>query len=69
MAVGVVGGVSSMFTMVDPVIGQVVNLAVISIASIISYGVLADAYVQLRDDENVSGSGGAETPDTTGAAV
>lgn len=69
VAVGVVGGVSSMFSMVDPVIGQVVNLAVISVASIVAYGVLADAYVQLRDDEDVGGSGGAETPDAPGAAV
>ncbi|QLD90770.1 hypothetical protein HWV07_17655 [Natronomonas salina] len=69
VTVGIVGGVSSIFTIVDPVIGQIVNLAVISIVSIVSYGILADAYVQLRDDEEIGGSGGTETPDTTGTAI
>lgn len=64
----VAGAIGSLGTIVDPLVGQVVSLLVISVVSVVFYGVLADAYVQLSD-EGTDGSGGTETPDAPGAAV
>lgn len=66
---GISGVVSVFFTVVDPLVGQVVYLAVLSVVMVIANGIIADAFVQLRDDESVGGSGGTETPDAPGAAV
>lgn len=69
LTVGVGSGLGTILTSIDPVAGQVATLALTSVLTVLGNGVIADAYVQLRDDEDVGGSGGAETPDTPGAAV
>ncbi|QCD66625.1 hypothetical protein GBQ70_13610 [Halomicrobium sp. ZPS1] len=47
---GAVGGLSSLVTIAGPAIGQIVVLSIISIITIVNYGILADAFVQLRTE-------------------
>ncbi|MBO4248096.1 hypothetical protein IL252_09750 [Halomicrobium sp. IBSBa] len=47
---GAVGGLSSLFAMAGPAVGQIVILTIISIVTIVNYGILADAFVQLRTE-------------------
>jgi len=65
---GVGGAVGSLFSFVDPTVGQVMSLLVTAVLSVVSYGILADAYVRLAEDDD-GGSGGTETADPTGTAV
>lgn len=69
LAVGVGSGLGTILTSIDPVAGQVATLALTSVLTVLGNGVIADAYVQLRDDEDGGGSGGTETPDATGTAI
>lgn len=46
---GLLGGVGSLVSVVNPTAGQILSLVVAAPASILGYGILADAYVQLRD--------------------
>lgn len=60
--------IGSVFGVLDPLVGDVVSLAIISVLSIVSYGVVAEAYVRLRDDDGGE-KGGTESPDPAEAAV
>ena len=66
---GIVAGLSGLVTAIDPVVGQVIYLAALSEVVIVANGILADAYVQLRDDDEAGGTGGTEAPEAPGAAV
>lgn len=46
---GVSGSVGSVVSIVDPVAGQLVSIVVTSVMVIVSYGIVADAFVQLRE--------------------
>jgi len=46
---GLVGSVGSLVSLVDPTAGQVVSLVVTAPFSVLGYGVLADAFEQVRD--------------------
>jgi hypothetical protein len=69
VGVGVGSGLGSILMSIDPVTGQVATLALTTVLTVLGQGIIADAYVQLRDDENRGGSGGAETSDVAGTAV
>ncbi len=58
---GLAGAGGSVLSFVDPLAGELVSMALVSIANVASYGVFADAFVQLREEE--AGPGG---PGTTG---
>ncbi|WP_336135312.1 hypothetical protein [Natronomonas amylolytica] len=64
LIVGVVtsvgSGLGSVFSFISPVAGQVVSLALTSVFAILSYGILADAYLQVRG-EKPGGGGSFET--------
>ena len=49
VATGLVSSLGSLLSITNPVAGQVVSLALAAVFSILGYGVLADAYVQVRD--------------------
>lgn len=49
VAVGMLGGFASFLSILNPTLGQLASLAVTSILSTLSYGVLADAFVQVRE--------------------
>ena len=48
IVVGLVSGLTSVLTLADPVLGQIVTITVVSVLSIVNYGIVADAFVQLR---------------------
>lgn len=50
VASGVVSAVGSVFALGDPLVGQVVSLVLSTPVTVLGYGVVADAYVQLRDE-------------------
>ena len=60
---GVVGGVSgavgSVFSLADPLVGQVVSIGITSVFLVLMYGILADAFLQLREEPLLAGSGGS----------
>jgi hypothetical protein len=60
---GVVGGVSgalgSLFSLADPLVGQLVSVGVTSVFLVLMYGVLADAFLQLRGEPMLGGGGGS----------
>lgn len=64
LVVGVItsvgSGVGSVFTFISPVIGQVASLALTSVFAIVSYGIFADAYLQVRGEK--AGRGGSFEP-------
>ena len=65
---GVVGGISgaagSLFSLASPLVGQVVSLGANSIFLVLMYGILADAFLQLREEPLLgSGGGPSGTPD------
>lgn len=65
---GVVGGISgaagSLFSLANPLIGQLVSLGANSIFLVLMYGILADAFLQLREEPLLgSGGGPSGTPD------
>jgi hypothetical protein len=66
---GIVAGLSGLVTAIEPVVGQEIYLAALSVVVIVANGILADAYVQLRDDDEAGGTGGTEAPEAPGAAV
>lgn len=68
VAAMIVNMLSIVFSFVDPLLGQVANLAIMSVVVIVGNGIFADAYVQLREADT-GGSGGTESPDAPGAAV
>ena len=55
---GVLGGIGgligSLFSFVSPSVGQLASLAVNSVLIVLMYGILADAFVQLRDEPTPS---------------
>ncbi|WP_226022768.1 hypothetical protein [Halomicrobium salinisoli] len=59
---GLASGAGTTLSLVDPLVGELVTIGLVSIASVAGYGVFADAFVQLREDE-----GGPGGPGTTGA--
>jgi len=59
---GIAGAMGSVFSLADPLVGQLVSLGVNSVFLVLMYGILADAFLQLRE-EPLLGSGGA--PGTT----
>lgn len=65
---GLFGSIGSLVSVVDPVLGQVVSLVLTAPVAVFSYGVIADAYVQLRDGSS-GGDGGSshEAEDGRGA--
>lgn len=63
----VVSGLGSLFAFVAPIAGQLASMALSAVVSIVVYGVLADAYLQLRDDVDRSDDVGDE-PTDDGAA-
>ena len=71
---GLFASVGSLVSVVDPVLGQLVSLLLTAPLAVFSYGVFADAYVQLRDDSadaagsTESGSGSTEEPEEPEAA-
>ena len=64
---GVVGGVSgalgSLFSLADPLVGQLVSVGVTSVFLVLMYGVLADAFLQLRGEPMLGGGGSSGTAD------
>ena len=60
---GVVGGVSgavgSVFSLADPLVGQVVSIGITSVFLVLMYGILADAFLQLREEPLLAGRGGS----------
>lgn len=50
VATGLLGSVGSLVSIVNQPIGQVVSLLITAPLGVLSYGVLADAYVQLSDE-------------------
>lgn len=63
----VVSGLGSLFSVVSPIAGQLVSMALSAVVSIVVYGVLADAYLQLRDDVDETGGLGDEPTDDAAA--
>ncbi|WP_178917744.1 hypothetical protein [Natronomonas gomsonensis] len=55
--------IGSVASFVSPAAGQVLSLALTSVFAIISYGILADAYLQVRGEK--PGSGGGTTEPTS----
>jgi len=51
---GIGGAVGSLFTFVTPSIGQIASLVINSVLVILMYGILADAFVQLRGEPAAS---------------
>ena len=64
LIVGVVTGVGSSIgsvaSFVSPVAGQILSLALTSVFSIVGYGILADAYLQVSGEKPGSGGGTVE---------
>ena len=56
--VGLSSGLGSVLMVIDPVAGQLVTVLVTTVFVVVSYGVIADAFVQLRNDTSSSGGGG-----------
>jgi hypothetical protein len=54
-------GIGSVFSVISPVAGQVASLALTSVFAIVSYGILADAYLQVRGEKPGRGGGAVET--------
>jgi hypothetical protein len=59
--VAVGSSLGSVASFVSPVAGQLLSLALTSVFSIISYGILADAYLQVSGEKPASSGGAAET--------
>ncbi|WP_276413126.1 hypothetical protein [Haloarcula halobia] len=49
---GVLSSLGSLASFVSPTLGQIVSLLVTAPLAIIGYGIVADAYLQLRDDQS-----------------
>lgn len=63
---GIGGAIGSVISFVAPSAGTVASLALTSVLSIVSYGIFAEAYLQLRDDADVGGgTGTVDTGPTT----
>ncbi len=65
---GVVGGIAgaagSLFSLASPLVGQLVSLAANSVFLVLTYGILADAFLQLREEPLLGRGGGhSGTPD------
>lgn len=56
---GVSGAVGSVLSFVDPVVGQIVSLAITSAFLVLMYGILADTFLQLRDEPMLGRGGGS----------
>jgi len=56
---GIGSGVGSLFTIVSPAAGQLVSLAISSVFTVVTYGILADAFVQLRAETVSEATGDA----------
>jgi hypothetical protein len=63
VAGGVSGAIGSVFSFVDPLAGQLASLAVNSVFVVLTYGILADAFLQLRDEPPFDGRGASGTAD------
>ncbi|WP_254840531.1 hypothetical protein [Natronomonas marina] len=67
LIVGVVtavgSGLGSVLSVVSPLAGQVTSLALASIFAVVSYGILADAYLQLSDAKPREPDAGSPTPE------
>lgn len=50
IGLGLLGSVGSLVSIVDPSLGQIVSLVITAPLSVISYGILADAFVQVRNE-------------------
>lgn len=68
VAAAVVDVLSVVFSFVDPLLGQVADLTLLSVVSVVANGIFADAYVQLGGADS-GDSGGSESPEASGAAV
>lgn len=49
ITITVANGIGSMFALVDPTAGQVLSILLTTLFTILGYGILADAFVQVRD--------------------
>lgn len=66
---GIVGAVGALFDIASsPLVAEVVTNTLSSLLFVVLYGIMAAAYLQLRDDTD-DGFAGAETADTTGSGV
>lgn len=64
LIVGVITGIASslgsFLSVINPAAGQIVSLALASVFAIIGYGILADAFLQVRGDKSGGGDGTTE---------
>jgi len=60
---GIGSSVGSALSLVNPVVGEVVSLALSSVFSVAGYGIIADAYLQLSDEKPASPDAGSAAPD------
>lgn len=63
----VASSLGTFVSFVDPAVGQVVNMALTAVFSIVGYGILADAYVQVRDEHDGDDGGTADSTDAATA--
>ncbi len=67
LIVGIVTGVGSaiggVLSVVDPFVSQVVSLALSSVFAVVSYGILADAYLQLSEEKSTGPNSEEPIPD------
>lgn len=57
IATGLLSGIGSVVSIVNPAAGQILSLVISAPLGIMSYGVLADAYVQVREMSEESAAG------------
>lgn len=60
---GLGSGIGSTLSVLAPVAGQVASLALAAVFSVVGYGILADAYLQLADDNPTEPDAGSPTTD------
>ena len=65
---GVGSGIGSAFSLVDPLAGQLLSLAVSAVFGVIGYGILAEAYLRLTDGPDGGEGAGTPAPDADPAA-
>lgn len=56
---GVSGALGSALSLADPLVGQLVSMGATSVFLVLMYGVLADAFLQLRDEPLLGRGGGS----------
>ncbi len=64
----IIGFVGSIASLVSPLIGELINLALTTVLMVVIYGIVADAYLQLCDDEDPPETGETPIQDTATTA-